>query len=359
MANPNWPSFPGLANQTQDGDGRPQVLDLIPGKQRGTPLNSLLFNPLIRSVCDLQDAVQGIGDFATKAELEQERQRAERAEDQRLSLTGGTVSGDLSVGGILRVNDISYYRQQLNLNGYNVANSNALSVGSEPLPNGASCLIGCSVDRNYGSFFLQVFKDAKPVFNIDNEGQIQSSSGGFFKGQLNLNGYNVANGNALSVGSEPLPNGASCLIGCSVDRNYGSFFLQVFKDAKPVFNIDNEGQIQTPAGAKFGGQVALGQTPAARSGGDSAVNADWVVDALPLPPAQKIVHFTALNVPDGAFVPFPEAFSGGNPEVVCTSDQGSTVLAVSVSGAVGNGFYIHVAGGRTVSYLHVIAIGEK
>ena len=64
MSNPNWPSFPGLQNLTQDGDGRPQVLDLIPGRQRGTPLNTLLFNPLIRSICDLRDdadmAVSGV-----------------------------------------------------------------------------------------------------------------------------------------------------------------------------------------------------------------------------------------------------------------------------------------------------------
>ena len=86
MSNPNWPSFPGLQNLTQDGDGRPQVLDLIPGRQRGTPLNSLLFNPLIRSVCDLQDAVQGIGDFATKSAIQ-----------NYLPLAGGRLSGDLSI----------------------------------------------------------------------------------------------------------------------------------------------------------------------------------------------------------------------------------------------------------------------
>ncbi|MCX8666418.1 hypothetical protein J3T99_02095 [Acetobacteraceae bacterium B3987] len=81
MSNPNWPSFPGLQNLTQDGDGRPQVLDLIPGRQRGTPLNSLLFNPLIRAVCDLRDT----------------------ADDQSaalrdyLPLVGGTLSGPLTV----------------------------------------------------------------------------------------------------------------------------------------------------------------------------------------------------------------------------------------------------------------------
>ena len=75
MANPNWPSFPGLANLTQDGDGRPQVLDLIPGKQRGTPLNAFLFNPLIRKICDLQD-------------------RGDTLSSTALSGTAGMVAGD-------------------------------------------------------------------------------------------------------------------------------------------------------------------------------------------------------------------------------------------------------------------------
>ncbi|MPW00107.1 gp53-like domain-containing protein [Bombella apis] len=61
MGNSNWPTFPGLPNMTQDGDGRPQVLDLIPGKQRGTPLNAFLFNPLIRSICDLRDGQDRLG----------------------------------------------------------------------------------------------------------------------------------------------------------------------------------------------------------------------------------------------------------------------------------------------------------
>ena len=69
MANPNWPSFPGLANLTQDGDGRPQVLDLIPGRQRGTPLTSLLFNPILRKICDLQDGVDGLSGNALSGTL--------------------------------------------------------------------------------------------------------------------------------------------------------------------------------------------------------------------------------------------------------------------------------------------------
>ncbi|MXV43897.1 hypothetical protein GS501_02370 [Saccharibacter sp. 17.LH.SD] len=56
MANPNWVNFPGLVNMASDGDGRPKTVDLIPGRQRGTPLNSLLFNPIIRALCDLRDA---------------------------------------------------------------------------------------------------------------------------------------------------------------------------------------------------------------------------------------------------------------------------------------------------------------
>ncbi len=64
MGNPSWPNFPGLPNLTQDGDGRPQLLDLIPGKQKGTPLTTQFFNPLLRKICDLQDMADTLSSTA-------------------------------------------------------------------------------------------------------------------------------------------------------------------------------------------------------------------------------------------------------------------------------------------------------
>lgn len=133
MASENWVHFPGVPNMTQDADGRPQVQDLVPGKQEGTPLEALFFNPLLRKVCDLQDGLdeqqsgmsqyaandalqkevqraqeaeeklQPAGDYATNPALQQEVQRAEAAEAALLPLAGGTVTGTItrSAGGVL------------------------------------------------------------------------------------------------------------------------------------------------------------------------------------------------------------------------------------------------------------------
>ncbi|GBQ08963.1 hypothetical protein [Saccharibacter floricola] len=139
MANPNWPSFPGVPNMSLDGDGRPQAQDLIPGKQLGTPLNAAFFNPILGKVCDLSDQIdaennaaisgtldlapgdhQGLGlhtqggsnavlyndgvngwrPLALNADLQAESQRAQAAESQLVLGTKGLDDYSLKVTGI-------------------------------------------------------------------------------------------------------------------------------------------------------------------------------------------------------------------------------------------------------------------
>ncbi|QDH13801.1 hypothetical protein E3E12_05965 [Formicincola oecophyllae] len=52
----SWPRFPGVPNMTVDGQGHPQVQDLIPGRQQGTPLEAAFFNPILLALCMLVDA---------------------------------------------------------------------------------------------------------------------------------------------------------------------------------------------------------------------------------------------------------------------------------------------------------------
>ncbi|MXV66368.1 hypothetical protein GS537_09100 [Saccharibacter sp. EH60] len=80
MANPQWPSFPGVPNMTTDADGRPQPQDLIPGKQLGTPLDAAFIGRIIRALCDLRDAIDD-------------------DEGNKVNRSGDTMSGDLTISG--------------------------------------------------------------------------------------------------------------------------------------------------------------------------------------------------------------------------------------------------------------------